>query len=144
VTSHNGSSPVLCPSAPAAMAGSVVLGVIREIDGRRFVHHIAEPPAVTSEILALAQGAPLAEVFRFAAPCQATRCRHFEGNECRLAAKLVVTLDNEAGALPDCAIRADCRWFRQEGTPACLRCPLIFSEIPHPSEALRLAADSTY
>ena len=38
------------------------------------------------------------------------------------------------GALPRCAIRPTCRWFRQEGREACLRCPQVATELRNPSE----------
>jgi len=43
-------------------------------------------------------------------------------------------LDPAVSALPRCAIRPRCRWFRQEGREACLRCPLVATEQRNPSE----------
>jgi len=123
------------------MEGSVVLGVIREAGGVEFVHHLAEPIPVTPEILSLAAPARPSEVFRFAAPCAGSECRHFDGRDCRLATKIVAGVDRVVAEPPPCRIRAACRWFVQEGMEACLRCPLIFSETANPSEGLAWAAD---
>jgi hypothetical protein len=123
------------------MAGSVVLGVIRDVNGVQYLHHVANPPAVTPEILELARGARVTDVFRFAAPCAGAECSHFVDDSCRLATKIAATVEETVAFLPPCAIRAECRWFSQEGRRACLRCPLIFSEMANPSEALTYAAD---
>ncbi|HWW61044.1 MAG TPA: nitrogen fixation protein [Thermoanaerobaculia bacterium] len=131
----------LCPSARPEMEGSVVLGVIRELGGEEIVHHLAEPLPVTPEILALAAPARPTEVFRFAAPCAEHACGHFDGTDCRLAAKMVAVVSHTLPELPPCRIRATCRWFVQEGKAACHRCPLIFSETANPSPELAYAAD---
>lgn len=123
------------------MPGSVVLGVVRELDGQSFVHHLAEPLPVTTDVLALAGDAPLGEVFRFAAPCAAAACAHFDGADCRLVTKIVDAVPETVDALPPCRIRAGCRWYVQEGKRACVRCPLIFSETANPSSELAWAAD---
>ena len=130
-----------CPSARPEMPGSVVLGVVREIEGEAFVHHLAEPLQVTPDVLALAGTAPLGNVFRFAAPCVEDACAHFDGERCRLAMKLAASPPERARTLPACRIRSDCRWYQQEGKAACFVCPLIFSETAAPAEYLANAAD---
>lgn len=130
-----------CPSARSDMPASRVLGVFREVDGQVFLHHLADPIAVTPDVLALAGDAPLAEVFRFTAPCATAECSHFDGHDCRLAAKLVETVPLRAATLPPCRIRRDCRWYQQEGMSACLVCPLLLSETASPSPELAYAAD---
>ena len=130
-----------CPSARPEMPGSVVLGVVREIDGEAFVHHLAEPLPVTPDILALAGTAPVGSVFRLAATCAEDACAHFDGQRCRLAAKLAESPPERARTLPACRIRNDCRWYVQEGKTACFVCPLIFSETATPTEHVAMAAD---
>jgi len=44
-------------------------------------------------------------------------------------------LDPVVSALPRCAIRPVCRWFRQEGRAACLRCPQVATEQAQPERA---------
>jgi hypothetical protein len=123
------------------MDGSSIIGVRREIDGVTRIHHVADPLPVTDELLALAAPARPTEIFRFAAPCAESACSHFDGTNCRLAAKIVENVVDVVDALPPCRIRATCRWYVQEGKPACLRCPLIFSETASPSPELAYAAD---
>ncbi len=98
--------PPLCPSALPEMPGSRVLGIT-----------------------------PISEVFRFTAPCVASACSHFDGHDCRLAAKIVETVSHRATALTSCVIRRDCRWHAQEGMSACLVCPLVLSETAFPELA---------
>jgi len=42
--------------------------------------------------------------------------------------------------LPACNIRPDCRWFRQEGRAACVRCPQIVTGTHDADETLRKVA----
>lgn len=122
----------------------MVLGVVRERDGWPFVHHLAEPLPVTPAVLALAGDAPPGQVFRFAANCATDACAHFDGENCRLAAKLARAPLERARTLPPCRLRADCRWYVQEGSAACFVCPLILSETATPSAALAEAADPAF
>lgn len=130
-----------CPSARPEMPGSVVFGVVREVDGVAFVQHLAEPLPVTGEILALAGEAPPGRVFRFAATCATDACAHYDGEQCRLASKLTRSDLDRVSAVPPCRIRGDCRWFAQEGKRACLVCPLILSETATPANELAAAAN---
>jgi hypothetical protein len=133
-----------CPSARPEMPEAVVLGVVREVDGWAFVHHLAEPLPVTPLLLALAGDAPAGQVFRFAADCAGDACTHFDGETCRLATKLVRASLDKTATLPPCRIRKDCRWYMQEGNAACFVCPLILSETATPSADLAQAADPAY
>jgi len=126
------------------MPDAVVLGVVRELEGWSFVHHLAEPLPVTPAILELAGDAPAGQVFRFAARCAEHTCAHFDGEQCRLATKLVRSSLDRAPTLPPCKMRKDCRWHAQEGNAACFVCPLILSETATPATELAQAADPTY
>jgi hypothetical protein len=122
------------------MPGSVAFGVITgSADGRR-VAWIEQPVPVTAELLALTAPLPPTRVLRIAAPCQEGACCHFDGADCRLAARLVQLLPAASESLPACRIRPDCRWFLQEGKEACRRCPEIVTYTVEPSEELRQAA----
>jgi len=68
------------------------------------------------------------EVFRFAAPCEKSGCNNWSGSTCRVAQGLVQILPTAASELPDCKLRPTCRWYEQEGGPACLRCPLVITD----------------
>ena len=82
----------------------------------------------------------LAEVFRFAAHCEENKCRHFDGSHCQLATRIVQILPAVTDGLPPCLIRAECRWFQQEGKAACMRCPQVVTESYEPDEDFKRAA----
>jgi len=125
----------LCPSAPPA-GGSAVFGVVvGTVEAPRVAYLPArllfEAPAESADP-AFEPG----EVFRFAAPCAGRGCAHFDGADCRLASRLVERLPPVVDILPHCALRPDCRWWRQEGAAACVRCPQVVTETWHPSDEL--------
>jgi hypothetical protein len=64
-------------------------------------------------------------VFRLSARREEKKCTHFEGHACQLAVRIAKMLPEVVDYLPACNIRPDCRWFRQEGRAACVRCPQI-------------------
>jgi len=89
------------------------------------LEYLDQPLPATPEVLALAASLKPTEVFRLAATCAEHKCPHFDGADCRLAARIVRMLPPAVDALPPCTIRRDCRWFSQEGAAACRRCPEI-------------------
>ena len=82
-------------------------------------------PSGDAEISALAAPLKPTEVFRLAATCAEHKCPHFDGADCRLAARVVKILPSVVDRLPPCVIRKECRWYFQEGAAACKRCPEI-------------------
>jgi hypothetical protein len=135
-------SPPFCPSAQPEMDGVVVFGVVGGSAAEPRVGYLTERLPVTPELLALTGDVAPAEVFRFGAPCAGTGCRHFDGNSCRLASKLVQLAPAPgASSLPACTLRRDCRWWRQEGKAACTRCPLVITLNHLPSDEMRYAAN---
>lgn len=138
--SENGKPP-LCPSAQPEMADSVAFGVVGgTVEAPRLVH-FTEPQPVTAELLALSHPVTPIEVFRFAAPCAGHACQHFDGADCRLATRIVQILPAVTSSLPPCSLRADCRWWRQEGKAACLRCPQVVTQDYAASDDMRRAAE---
>ena len=123
------------------MEDAEVLGIIREVGDAVRMQHVASRIPVTPEVLALAAPVSPTEVFRFAAPCAGSACSHFDGENCRLATKIVEAVMDVVDVMPPCRIRPTCRWYVQEGKAACHRCPLIFSETANPSSELMYAAD---
>lgn len=123
-----------CPSAQADMADAQVLGVVEHGDeGPRLSYLAAHQPA-TPEILEMTGTAPVLQVLRLAATCEEKRCTHFDGAHCGLVRRIVESLDPVADTLPPCAIRRDCRWYAEEGRPACLRCPQVVTEVNRTDE----------
>jgi hypothetical protein len=137
----SGSDSVLCPSAQPEWEGSITIGMIGGTVDEPCTVHFASPKPVSDELLALSAPVTPTEVFRFAAPCMCAGCVHFADDKCLLAKKIVKLLPAVTEQLPRCAIRLQCRWWRQEGRAACLRCPQVVTANYNPSEAMRLAAD---
>ena len=122
------------------MEGSRVIGVYTHLDEDPRVGYLERPLPVTPELLSLAAGVRPTEVFRFAAHCEEARCCHFDGQSCKLATRIVQILPAVVDTLPPCQIRADCRWYQQEGRPACFRCPQLVTQNEAPTDRMRAAA----
>lgn len=131
----------MCPSAQPEMPDARVLGVVGGTAAAPLVSYLNEPVGVTEEVLALAAGARHpADVMRFAARCQEAKCCHFDGTNCNLATRIVQILPAVVEALPACLIRSECRWYQQEGRPACMRCPQVVTRNYAPDEDMARAA----
>jgi hypothetical protein len=118
--------PLRCPSAQPGMDELQVLGVFTPGDEPR-VAYLDEPMPATADVLKLAEPVAPLEVFRLAARCEEKRCIHFDGKDCQLAVRIVDMLPVVTADVPRCTIRPECRWFRQEGRAACLRCPQVLT-----------------
>jgi|ERR1043166_8656728 len=129
-------SRLLCPSAQPELPGSVIFGVIQGTAKEPRLVQLKEPQPTTPEILDLAAPVKPTEVFRFAAPCAEFGCRHFDGNNCQLAKRVVRLIPPAEASLPLCHIRPSCRWWHQEGKAACMRCPVIITETEADSETM--------
>lgn len=114
-----------CPSAQPEMPGAQVLGVVSVAAEGPRVAYVAGTVPVTRDLLGKAGDLPPTRVMRFASRCEASRCAHFDGADCRLAQRIVAQLQPVVDALPPCAIRRSCRWYAQEGAAACVRCPQV-------------------
>ncbi|HEU0298579.1 MAG TPA: hypothetical protein VFR37_03975 [Longimicrobium sp.] len=132
-----------CPSAQPRQEGAFAFGVVGGTTGDRRVGYLEGRVPVTDELLALSGPVKPTEVFRFGAPCAGSGCSHYDGHDCRLATKLVQLMPAVTKALPACQLRPDCRWWKQEGKAACMRCPAIMTDCYNPTEGQRLAADPT-
>jgi len=131
---------LLCPSAQPDMEGAWVLGVISGSAEQSQVAYLNRNVPVTAGLLAAAAPLKPTEVFRFAAHCEENKCRHFDGSHCQLATRIVQILPAVTDGLPPCLIRAECRWFQQEGKAACMRCPQVVTESYEPDEDFKRAA----
>ncbi|MBG1267514.1 nitrogen fixation protein [Nostoc sp. WHI] len=135
-----GDKTTLCPSARPESVDSVVFGVIGGTVTKPHVAYLKHPQPVTDELIAKASPITPAEIFRTAAPCATKACQHFDGQDCRLATRIVEKLPVVAEELPPCSIRRDCRWWQQEGKAACMRCPQVITDNYNPSElAIKVA-----
>ena len=72
--------------------------------------------------------------FRFSTPCAQGACRQWTGARCGVIDNVLgeaqtAAYEPSAGAiLPECSIRADCRWFEQSGATACAVCDRVVTE----------------
>jgi hypothetical protein len=132
--------PLLCPSAQPSMSESRLLGVVKSADGQTEIAYLREPLPITQELLSMAAPLKPTEVFRIAAHCEELHCRHFDGGSCRLATRIVQILPAVSESLPPCTIRSSCRWHRQEGKAACVRCPQIVTQTYDACDELRHVA----
>ena len=132
-----------CPSAQPRQEGAFAFGVVGGTPDERRVGYLEGRVPVNDELLALAGPVKPTEVFRFGAPCAGSGCSHYDGHDCKLATKLVQLMPAVTRALPACQLRPDCRWWKQEGKAACMRCPAIMTDCYNPTEGQRLAADPT-
>lgn len=133
----------LCPSARPESEDGIVFGVIGGTVTEPRVTYLKKTLPITEELIAKATPVTPAEIFRTAAPCAAKSCQHFDGKDCRLAMRVVEKLPAVAEELPPCSIRRDCRWWKQEGKAACLRCPQVITDNYQPSQLMREAATPT-
>jgi hypothetical protein len=125
-----------CPSAQPNMREARLLGIVKNGE----TSYLAEAVPLTGELLAMTQPVSPSRVLRIAARCEENACMHFDGVNCRLVTRIVQQLPAVTDILPACLIRADCRWYRQEGRAACLRCPQVVTEFTEDNEAFRKAA----
>ena len=116
-----------CPSSPC-QTGAVLIAVLGE-DGRLGYLRPALPVDEAFVEACGRHGAPESRL-RFADGCRQESCEHWSERQCSLVGRLIsagpdTTPETAAGSLPRCAIRADCRWFAQEGSRACTVCPIV-------------------
>jgi hypothetical protein len=116
-----------CPSAQPDMLGARVFGVITGSAGVPRVAYLSAEAKIDISRLKDLRGAKPTEVFRIAATCEESRCAHFDGARCNLARRIVERLDRVVDALPPCTVRASCRWYLEQGSAACLRCPQVIT-----------------
>lgn len=129
-------NPLLCPSAPPEMGNTIVFGVISGTVEAPRVTYLKKGQSVTEELMALSESVEPTEVFRIATSCATKKCQHFDGKNCRLATRIVQKLPTVVDELPSCVVRGSCRWWKQEGKAACLRCPQVITDNYNPSELM--------
>jgi hypothetical protein len=120
----------LCPSARCE-PDSILLGVVAP-DGR--VAYLRPELRIDADFVAVARaGREPEKRFRFAQPCVEDGCRHWTGSRCGVIQNVLDSGAERANhgeprALPRCSIRSRCRWFAEQGTRACMVCPLVVTE----------------
>jgi hypothetical protein len=140
--SMKSSKPLMCPSADPSMEESVIFGIVTGTPEQPQLLHLKETKQIPAELLTLESPVKPTEIFRIAANCDSA-CQHFDSGKCRLSQRIVEGLPQVSETLPACPIRANCRWWHQEGKAACLRCLQIVRDNYIASEELYKAADPT-
>jgi hypothetical protein len=139
--SNRAAKTLLCPSADAQMAGSVIFGIVVGTPEQPQLVHLDRVKPIPPELLTLDSPVKPAEIFRIAADCSENACKHFDGAKCRLTARIVDGLPTVTDRLPACAIRSTCRWWYQEGKEACFRCQQVVRDNYIASDELIHAID---
>jgi len=103
----------------------MVIGVVQHDGPSPVVAYLNARLPATPEVLATAAPLKPTEIFRLAATCAEHKCPHFDGADCRLATRVASLLAPVVDRLPPCVIRRECRWYSQEGSAACMRCPQV-------------------
>lgn len=114
-----------CPSAQPGMEEARILGIVEGTAGQPAVTYVDEAIPVTQELLDATGGVEPTEILRISAKCDEKMCMHFDGARCQLASRVIESMPIVVDALPACTIRPTCRWYLQEGPPACQRCPQV-------------------
>ncbi len=138
---NKSSRQLMCPSAETEMDDSVIFGmVVGSVTAPKLVHfdRVKQiPPA----LLALESPVRATEIFRIAATCIEHGCEHFDGENCRLTSRIIAELPTVTEQIPACPIRSTCRWWHQEGVPACQRCQQVVRDNYYVSQPLYDAAN---
>jgi len=129
-----------CPSGQPDMQDAHIFGVIAGTPAQPRVAYLKKKAEVTADMLADLGDVDPTRVFRYSARCENGRCAQYEDGRCSLARRIVAHLEPVVADLPSCQIRATCRWFKEEGGEACLRCPQVVTLVPSDQNALRMAA----
>ncbi|TCL10149.1 hypothetical protein BXY66_2218 [Shimia isoporae] len=129
-----------CPSSQPDMDGAQVLGVVERDGDSAELRYLNATLAVSDAVLDATGNVPPTLVYRFAAPCVSSKCTHFSDGACQLATRIARSLEPTVDGLPPCAVRKTCRWYRQEGAPACHRCPQVVTQVNDAQDPLYAVA----
>lgn len=118
---------VLCPSA-RLKEGVILLGIVTA-DGK--VAFASDRLVVNGDFVENArQGRPAEKRFRFGDACVKAACKQWSGERCGIVDQILAAspVGEWLTPLPQCSIRAQCRWYGQRGAEACRVCPLVVTD----------------
>lgn len=109
-----------CPSYPPEPGNQI----LAKIDPHTGISNFGETIRLgeSNEVL---NPAPPVEHFRYCGPCRTHGCAHWTGASCRLAESVSRVRIPIRTEVPDCSIRASCRWYAENGFTACSGCGWI-------------------
>jgi hypothetical protein len=118
-----------CPSAPPE-PGATLFGIVTAPGQVAYLN--PGVPATQDLIDSFArEGVPIENRMRFSGRCMEHRCVQWSGQpgngRCGLVDRALEALNIMEGpeVLPNCAIRATCRWYAQHKRNACAACPEV-------------------
>lgn len=123
----NSNDKIMCPSS-RAQTGARLLG-IRQPDGS--VAILPQVLQIDEQFIKDASKELKAEQrFRFTNKCVESGCKQWTGSRCGVADAVVSLIDELVTSkdLPQCYIRPQCRWFKQNGSDACKACQFVITE----------------
>jgi hypothetical protein len=116
---------ILCPNA-LPVVGGLIIGIINEQDE---VTLLPQPEVIDKEFYdTVLKNTGLNVQFRFSKPCIKGKCGHWTGDSCDVPGRVMQRVEEQLiaqGKIPECEIRAHCRWYTQEGANACKICPIV-------------------
>ncbi|HEX5658269.1 MAG TPA: hypothetical protein VFX59_13800 [Polyangiales bacterium] len=112
-----------CPSTSASDPDAAVFGIVSGTAREPDLIYLEQPVALSE--LPLPPDVPAAEMYRLVGSCAQRECGNWTGSRCRLGQQIAHDLPVVVDSAPPCSIRRTCRWFAEEGVPACLRCPQV-------------------
>lgn len=127
-----------CPSADPRMENARVFAVMAGTEQEPRAAYLAKGVDVPEAALALTEGVLPTRVFRFTGTCGEKGCSQFGNGKCQLGKTVNRVLGAVADAVPACSIRADCRWFAENGSAICFKCPQVITTVL-PSEPALLS-----
>lgn len=135
---ENKQEKIMCPNS-LPVIGGVVLGIVNEDQG---ITLLPEPEPVTPEFYKMViKDTGLEAQFRFSSPCVEGKCRHWTGHACDVPSRVMQSIEENIAAdtaLPECFIRASCRWFGQDGAKACMACTEVVNFETSKNQHLRM------
>ncbi len=129
---ENGVRAALCPSHPCE-EGARLIGIVQR-DGTVAFTPERYPYRCCVRGDREARAHARSYAFDLRGACQRGRCMQWTGERCGIIDGVLRDVAEHdvavAAALPDCAIRKQCRWYMQAGERACRACPLVMTQMP--------------
>lgn len=113
---------IACPSSKIDSEGARIFGVVLgEVDAP-IVSYLEKNVQVDDALLESLGDVSPTRVFRITGKCVNSQCQQFVNGMCRLGKDVLSNLPKATEEIPACTIRADCRWYKENGKEVCFRC----------------------
>lgn len=118
-----------CPSSHPKAEDARVFAVIGGTAHAPRASYLAKGVDLPEELLATPEGIAPTRVFRFTGTCKEGACQQFANGNCQLGKTIDRLLAPVSDNVPACTIRGECRWFAENGSAICLKCPQIVTTL---------------